>query len=506
MIDKEKDGPMAAAFWTIGFTGHRNLRGLDEQLRAQVAEELARLEEMAAPGGLVFLGAVAAGADLLIIREIAARGWSWKLCLPRSVEAHREETLRTGGRELAPLIDNAIYVEQITGCEQEEAAFYEADIDIVDDCDLLLVIWDGLPDGPAGGGTADVVTYARAVGKPLVWVHADGRGVTRECLPEAAQGFWTAPLLDLQPLLVQVDLRELGALPAAQKLVGLADALALAHLPQIRRLETWFTLSNLAATLLSGFSVQFQVNHALFQAMLGAGVLLNLLSLLGRRLAKQQRQGIGVNARELCELGRALCMTARAQSQIRLRLDELGFQAYKPVATALEVRDMQEPAPLGLEKFKEMYLRDRIEHQKDYYHRCFQRARRNFRTLALAGTTLALLGATAGIARMILKTLGYLLPAPAGFTLEFLNTVAPALAVAVSALVVIHEFRRRASIYGDLEEEDLRKYAVRLQAANAWPRVREIVSQVEFALLNEVHSWAQMNRPAGKPEKTRGRG
>jgi hypothetical protein len=45
---------------------------------------------------------------------------------------------------------------------------------VLEDCDVLLAIWDG-QDAQGQGGTGGTVAEARARGIPVVWVHAGNR-------------------------------------------------------------------------------------------------------------------------------------------------------------------------------------------------------------------------------------------------------------------------------------------------------------------------------------------
>lgn len=61
-----------------------------------------------------------------------------------------------------------------------ERAFFEAGKFIVDQCHLLVAVWDGKP-AEGLGGTADIVSYARGHGRQTVWldplrtqIHRDG--------------------------------------------------------------------------------------------------------------------------------------------------------------------------------------------------------------------------------------------------------------------------------------------------------------------------------------------
>jgi hypothetical protein len=51
-------------------------------------------------------------------------------------------------------------------------AYREANRRLMENCDLLVTVWDGLPArGP--GGTAELVKMARLSERPLLWIHAN---------------------------------------------------------------------------------------------------------------------------------------------------------------------------------------------------------------------------------------------------------------------------------------------------------------------------------------------
>ncbi|MGW6720530.1 hypothetical protein [Streptomyces durocortorensis] len=54
-----------------------------------------------------------------------------------------------------------------------DEAYYAAGAYIADHCDRLLAVWDGLP-ARGLGGTGDIVTYARTLGRPVTVIWRDG--------------------------------------------------------------------------------------------------------------------------------------------------------------------------------------------------------------------------------------------------------------------------------------------------------------------------------------------
>ncbi|QCL77482.1 MULTISPECIES: hypothetical protein [Agrobacterium] len=60
-----------------------------------------------------------------------------------------------------------------------ERAFFEAGKFIVDECQLLIAVWDGRP-AEGFGGTADIVTYSRSRGRRLIWLDPFKAEIHRE--------------------------------------------------------------------------------------------------------------------------------------------------------------------------------------------------------------------------------------------------------------------------------------------------------------------------------------
>jgi hypothetical protein len=66
-------------------------------------------------------------------------------------------------------------------------AYQEANRYLVENCDLLVAIWDGLP-ARGLGGTAELVQIARLASRPLLWIHADHAPVTGNLIEERLKG------------------------------------------------------------------------------------------------------------------------------------------------------------------------------------------------------------------------------------------------------------------------------------------------------------------------------
>ncbi|MGC5346554.1 hypothetical protein ACPXCE_25320 [Streptomyces sp. DT24] len=156
----------------IGVTGHRTIP------RAAYAHVLIGLR--AAIGGvegpLDALSSLAAGADQLFADIALSHGAELTAVIPSG----DYESTFSGAAELARyrgLKDRAAREVRLDFPHSTDEAYYAAGVYIADHCDRLFAVWDGRP-ARGLGGTGDIVTYARALGRPVtvIW-HA---GVERD--------------------------------------------------------------------------------------------------------------------------------------------------------------------------------------------------------------------------------------------------------------------------------------------------------------------------------------
>lgn len=170
----------------VGVTGHRSLPA-DEELRRRVAEALDNVRRTAAPAGLarlVLLSPLAEGADRLLAELVLAAGGALHILLPLELADYEADFSSPESldefRRLFQRADAVLYlapeargkkerrVEPDPG-DERAAAYEKGGRQVVDRCTVLVALWDGEPSR-GRGGTAEVVAYARAAGKPLAWV------------------------------------------------------------------------------------------------------------------------------------------------------------------------------------------------------------------------------------------------------------------------------------------------------------------------------------------------
>jgi hypothetical protein len=151
----------------FGVTGHQIL---PPRIVDRAVEHWRRV--LPVDAALYGVSSLAEGADQLFARHVLAAGGVLEAILP--CEDYAGSLVTDDGRarfeELRRAAGTVITLPYPNPSEQ---AFLAAGLVLVERCDHLFAIWDG---GPARGlgGTADIVTYARARGCPVTVLWVDG--------------------------------------------------------------------------------------------------------------------------------------------------------------------------------------------------------------------------------------------------------------------------------------------------------------------------------------------
>jgi hypothetical protein len=178
-LDDRTRPPRAAMAFHVGVTGHRALSGADiaglkteavnrfRAIRAEVLSLHAADQASAvplyvsSPPELRCVCGLAEGADSILAEAALAEGWRIVATLPFARDEFEKDFEPGPAREyFRTLLDRAAVVSELNGSRQRGGEPYaEVGEQIVEQSDLMLVVWDGLPPrGP--GGTGDVVQRA----------------------------------------------------------------------------------------------------------------------------------------------------------------------------------------------------------------------------------------------------------------------------------------------------------------------------------------------------------
>ena len=155
-------------------TGHRRLgdpAALLPGIRSAVQGVVERFLGPEAEPALLVISALAEGADRLVAAEVLARpDATMEAVLPLPPGDYLDDFTGDASKaEFTEMLGRATSVWVARPGVSRDEAYERAGRHVVDRADVLIALWDGEP--PRGrGGTATVVSYARAQGVPVAWV------------------------------------------------------------------------------------------------------------------------------------------------------------------------------------------------------------------------------------------------------------------------------------------------------------------------------------------------
>lgn len=150
----------------VGVTGHQTLR---RTLGWRLVRSRIRSILDSVPPPVVGLSSLAIGADQMFAEEILRCDGRLDVVLP--FDGYGDIVPAADRERFQGLLSEASSVVTLKPLGSREASYLRAGQYIVDHSDLVIAIWDG--KAAAGiGGTADVVEYAKAKGRPIEIVDA----------------------------------------------------------------------------------------------------------------------------------------------------------------------------------------------------------------------------------------------------------------------------------------------------------------------------------------------
>jgi hypothetical protein len=165
----------AQATLAIGFTGHRSLP--DEDKSRQLICGFLERRKTATRGMISGISSVAAGGDLLFTESCVQLEIAFRVLLPMPETEFRDDFDAATWPRAESVLRKATSFE-VTGADQpRDELYYECGIATVHQSALLVALWDGEPSR-GKGGTADIVAFARKIGRPVVWFHSSTGNVT----------------------------------------------------------------------------------------------------------------------------------------------------------------------------------------------------------------------------------------------------------------------------------------------------------------------------------------
>ncbi len=474
-------------FHVVGFSGHRQL----ENSAAVAAALKLALESLCreTKGEWVALSSVAMGGDQLFVAQARALGLSWYAILPLPRAEFERDFSEDEWRAVEGILEQAENSRVITENGSREDAYLDCGMETVNGSDVLLAVWDGIA-ARGKGGTADVIDYAKSIGKPLVIIDAATCEIRREN--------WQSLERD------DAGLANLNRLPDSGKAVGAnpfkapdaifnfqlkCDLAASRGAPQFRRLIVSTVLLHVAATVIATAALAFGLHYivvpwaklACLGGALGVAVVL-------RRHAHSHDSWVR------CRLAAEFCRSALATwglPRAAPLFDELDLPGVRALTRSLHVLHSRSSAlrQVSMAEFKGVYLGRRIDDQLAYYRRQEGRALPLFRRLKLGFWVATLLAIISTAAYAVAHTLHAEVPDWTRDTFfYFLPITLPVVAASLISLISINDLQRRVARYREMCAmlDDSRR---QIEFCQTWNSLERLVLKTERALLQEVLEW-----------------
>jgi hypothetical protein len=507
-------------YWTIGFSGHRVLKNEDE-IAAIIADQLQKIRADVV-GELAAISSIAVGGDTVFAEQVWNAGIKWIALLPFPEDEFKKDAkfgdepesvwMKRWERSKESL-DKAV-VTDIWSPVRDEKSYKDVGINMVDECDILIAVWDGQKaKGP--GGTAEIVAYARAqrIPKPVVWIHAETGKVVRKHFPERFIDETYEILSRWKPT------KRKEARNAVEDFFNRVDDFASVRINKIRYLEMRVIIYNTVAAFIVGLTLAFRLTQVDWVTASLVAVGFGFFAALLLQWSYQKE--IALQARLLAEFCRSLLATwdfpERLTDLYRGNVPQLQHLMRSLLwnrdieRNNREVKTNTPPATAAgkdLTAFTTHYIADRLENPKtgqiNYYRKQW---RKSAPKVFWYGRAAFVASATAVVAALTLEFLD--LPAnynpfpaisnlivdtgkaevPHEFPwLDCLGIAAPLVASVFTALVTVNEHKRRAARYQEMEQflEDAK---LRLSNVLTHRAIRRVIIETETALLGENYQW-----------------
>lgn len=474
-------------FHVVGFTGHRQLRQ-PEAIERVLRETLEGLRRERGVEWLA-LSSLAEGADMIFARTALQLGLGWEAVLPMPPAEFRQDFTPERWREVEALLADAEHAGVIGERHARDDAYLDCGMETVNHCDVLLAVWNGEPSR-GRGGTAEIVAYAREIGRPVIIIDANTLTVRRENFERLVVGdSYLAYFNQLPPAPVVVAAEVDRGRTLVQDFQIRVDAAATRNAPHDRRLVALIIWLLALATGLAAAPLAFDL-HWPTMPWVKLSCLLAALT-IALLVRKRRDQLDWVRCRLAAEITRSTLATWGLPRSLRL-FDDFEWAGLEPLRRSLDVlhRRGARAHPARFDEFKARYLRERIDGQLAYFAArqgqagpLLERLRWGFFSCSLLAACFAAAYAS--------HTLFPELIAPAwvqAWIYDFGPAVLPAMAAAFISLIHVNDLHRRLARYRELRVrlEAARREAVFVQT---WGALERVVAKAERALLHEVFEW-----------------
>ncbi len=481
------------AIVAIGFTGQRHLP--DEARCRAALSELLKKRKASAEGAVYGVSSIAPGADLLFAECCLELGIPLRILLPARLESVRADFDASTWPRVERVLAAAMSVTVVANHEVRNEGYYECGIEAVQHSQFLIALWSGEEND-----TGEIVQFARATGKPVVWIHSETGAI------EMIGDVIDAPILHDAELQFLNDLPDAGAPLTAQPPGDLArawfqkiDQNASRYAPEVRRMASIPILFTAVAAVFSGVAAR----NPNAMALLAAGAVLGVCAaVLPAALRLQRRQTLWVRTRTAAEVCRSVLALWATPALYEVMGPEVipEFAGMLQSLNFLKMAHGQERG-VSLQEFKTQYHRDRLCDQIDYFFaqsRRSERDGRRLKTVAAFCVGLAVLLVVLWAGSKAKFGMSYTMPGAHWLSLSMLALFE--VATVCGALLVVHDCDRRGRRYHELSIR-LQAWEQGFGALRTWASVLKVVNRVERALLAEMLEWRSLVGNTKLPRK-----
>jgi hypothetical protein len=471
----------------VGFSGHRQLVDAPGAAAA-IGAALASIRREA-PGEWIALSSVAEGGDQVFVEQARALGLSWHAILPLPRAEFAKDFAPDQWTGVEANLEHAEHVRVITEYGAREDAYLDCGMETVNGADVLLAMWDGQP-ARGKGGTADVVEYAKSIGKPLLIIDAATLAVRKENWQKLERT--DASLTNLNRLPEATSAWAQNPFKAPDTIFSFqqkCDHAASHGAPQFRRLIVSTVLLHVVATLIAAAALSF----GLHLTALPWAKLLCLAGALAVAIVLRHHTH-SHHSWVRCRLAAEFCRSALATwglPRAAPLFQDLDLPGVRGLTRSLHILHSRSSAarPVPMDEFKRIYLEKRIDDQLGYYEKQEGRALPLFSRLKTGFWIATILAIICTAAYALAHTFEVEVPEWVQTTVfYFLPISLPVVAASLISLISINDLQRRVARYREMRAmlEDSRRQVAFCQT---WNSLERIVLKTERALLQEVLEW-----------------
>lgn len=169
----------------VGVSGHRDLKiTAIEAYKTEIKERLQSIAEAQPDKEVIILSPLAEGADRLMVYAAKELGLRYEVLLPMPKALYEMDFDASSLREFRALYYEARRCDTVGLCEtctlenistyskERDAQYRKVGEEVVNRCDEVFFLWDGVQNG-LKGGTADIYSYAEHKNKSRHWIQCE---------------------------------------------------------------------------------------------------------------------------------------------------------------------------------------------------------------------------------------------------------------------------------------------------------------------------------------------